>query len=163
MTLGQNQPMRVQKKGVSFVLMGAVGAGKTSLSNALRGVDEPARKTQAVEFAADGSIDTPGEFFSHPRLYHALITTTVDAEILVYVHAADDMECRLPSGLLDVYGERRLIGVITKIDLPDANLPAVRKLLQDNGIQEIFEVSTVSKAGLEVLAEMLYPDGGEAR
>lgn len=146
-------------KGAPFVLMGAVSAGKTTLFNALQGVAEPARKTQAVEFGADGSIDTPGEFFSHPRFYHALINTTSDAEILVYVHAADDTQCRLASGLLDVYGKRRLLGVITKIDLPGVDVPAIRELLHANGIEEIFEVSATTGAGLDVLARTLYSEG----
>lgn len=144
-------------KGAPFVLIGTVSAGKTTLFNALHGITESARKTQAVEFGLDGSIDTPGEFFSHPRFYHALINTTSDAEMLVYVHAADDTECRLVSGLLDVYGERRLIGVITKIDLPNVNVPAIREMLRTNGIEEIFEVSTITGAGLDALAATLYP------
>ncbi len=42
-------------------------AGKTTLFNALQGNYSLARKTQAVEFNENGDIDTPGEYFSHPR------------------------------------------------------------------------------------------------
>ncbi len=87
-------------KRIAFV--GAVGAGKTTLFNALRGNYSLARKTQAVEFNDHGDIDTPGEYFSHPRWYHALITTLQDVDTLIYVHAANDKESRLPAGLLDV-------------------------------------------------------------
>lgn len=68
-------------KRIAFV--GAVGAGKTTLFNALRGNYSLARKTQAVEFNDHGDIDTPGEYFSHPRWYHALITTLQDVDTLI--------------------------------------------------------------------------------
>ncbi|EFV2549544.1 ethanolamine utilization protein EutP, partial [Escherichia coli] len=55
-------------KRIAFV--GTVGAGKTTLFNALQGNYTLARKTQAVEFNDKGDIDTPGEYFSHPRWYH---------------------------------------------------------------------------------------------
>lgn len=72
-------------KRIAFV--GSVGAGKTTLFNALQGDYTLARKTQAVEFNDNGDIDTPGEYFSHPRWYHALITTLQDVDMLIYVHA----------------------------------------------------------------------------
>ncbi|SUH35888.1 ethanolamine utilization protein [Salmonella enterica subsp. enterica] len=99
-------------KRIAFV--GAVGAGKTTLFNALRGNYSLARKTQAVEFNDHGDIDTPGEYFSHPRWYHALITTLQDVDTLIYVHAANDKESRLPAGLLDVGTRKRHIAVISK-------------------------------------------------
>lgn len=142
-----------------FVLVGAIGAGKTTLFNALHGADEQAVKTQAVEYDEQGCMDTPGEFFSHPRLYHALINSTSDVDILVYVHAADDPECRLPAGLLDVYSERRVMGVITKVDVPGVDLPAVHALLQSHGIPEpIFEVSCSDPASVARVRDALYAD-----
>ncbi|WP_227509599.1 EutP/PduV family microcompartment system protein, partial [Klebsiella pneumoniae] len=56
-----------------IAIVGAVGAGKTTLFNALQGNYSLARKTQALEFNDRGDIDTPGEYFSHPRWYHALM------------------------------------------------------------------------------------------
>ncbi|MDS0511740.1 50S ribosome-binding GTPase, partial [Klebsiella pneumoniae] len=85
-----------------IAIVGAVGAGKTTLFNALQGNYSLARKTQALEFNDRGDIDTPGEYFSHPRWYHALITTLQDVDTLIYVHAANDTESRLPPGLLDI-------------------------------------------------------------
>ena len=68
-------------KRIAFV--GSVGAGKTTLFNALQGNYTLARKTQAVEFNDKGDIDTPGEYFNHPRWYHALITTLQDVDKLI--------------------------------------------------------------------------------
>ncbi len=85
-----------------------------------RGNYSLARKTQALEFNDRGDIDTPGEYFSHPRWYHALITTLQDVDTLIYVHAANDTESRLPPGLLDIGSRKHLIVAISKTDLPDA-------------------------------------------
>jgi ethanolamine utilization protein EutP len=123
------------------MLLGAVSAGKTTLFNLLFGRGESARKTQAIEFEESG-IDTPGEFFSHPRLYHALINTSSDVDVLVYVHSCDSEECRLPPGLLNVYGGKRLIGVITKTDLPDCDPERAESVLRHVGVSgPIFRVS----------------------
>ncbi len=110
-------------KRIAFV--GTVGAGKTTLFNALQGNYSLARKTQAVEFNEKGDIDTPGEYFSHPRWYHALITTLQDVDTLIYVHAANDTESRLPAGLLDIGANKRHIAAISKTDMPDADVAAV--------------------------------------
>ena len=101
------------------MLIGEIEAGKTTLINALFGKDEEARKTQAIEFEGNG-MDTPGEYFSHPRLYSALLCSAQDMSTLVYVHPADRDTCRLPPGFLDVYSGKQVIGVISKTDLPDA-------------------------------------------
>ncbi len=129
-------------KRIAFV--GAVGAGKTTLFNALRGNYSLARKTQAVEFNDHGDIDTPGEYFSHPRWYHALITTLQDVDTLIYVHAANDKESRLPAGLLDVGTRKRHIAVISKTDMPDADVAATRQLLCEIGFGSRFSSSTAT-------------------
>jgi ethanolamine utilization protein EutP len=141
------------------MLMGAVDAGKTTLFNLLYGREESARKTQAIEFE-DSGIDTPGEFFSHPRLYHALINTSSDVDVLVYVHACDDEECRLPPGLLNVYGDKRLVGVITKTDLPDCDPGHAETMLRSAGISgPIFRVSSRHSGSIAPLKRYLLGGG----
>lgn len=137
------------------MLIGEVGAGKTTLLNALFGKDGEARKTQAIEFESNG-IDTPGEYFSHPRLYSALLCAAGDVETLVYVHPADCLECRLPPGFLDVYSNKRVFGVITKTDRPDANPAAVEELLRANGIPgPFFRLAAGDEASLRPLKTLL--------
>ena len=90
-----------------FMLIGEIEAGKTTLLNALFSRNGVARKTQALEYEAyeccDGfagcGVDTPGEYFSHPRLYSALLCSAQSMSTLVYVHPADRHTCRLPPGL----------------------------------------------------------------
>lgn len=146
------------------VLVGSIGVGKTSLFNALNGHYELATKTQAVTFDQKGGIDTPGEFFSHPRLYSALISTTTEVDIIIYVHAADDMQCRLPEGLLDVYNNKQIITVITKIDLPNVDIAAVKQMLINHGLKEpFFEICTQNPDSVQTLAKFLASDAPAKR
>ena len=137
------------------MLIGEIEAGKTTLLNALFGKDEEARKTQAIEFEGNG-MDTPGEYFSHPRLYSALLCSAQDMSTLVYVHPADRDSCRLPPGFLNLYAGQRVIGVITKTDLPDARPDAVEALLRAHGISgPIYRISRDDPAALQALKDVL--------
>jgi len=135
-----------------FMLIGEIGAGKTTLFNHLFGKNEEARKTQVMEFEGSSGIDTPGEYFSHPRLYHALITMAADVERLVYVHPGDVFDCRLPYGLLEVYAGKTIDAIVTKMDLPGADLVRVTALLREVGIAgQIFPVASNDPAAIERL------------
>lgn len=139
-----------------FVVIGAVNAGKTSLLRALQGLKGEVLKTQAVECEKTGGIDTPGEFLSHPRFFHALITTASDVDILMYVHAANDREFRLPPGLLHVYENKRVIGVLTKIDASDADSEHVERLLRVQGFNgPVFRVNTADPTSIDSLRTFL--------
>ena len=138
-----------------FMLVGPIEAGKSTLFKALFGLEEEVRKTQAMEFEI-GGIDTPGEFFSHPRLYHALIHTSSDVDTLVYVHPGNETEFRLPPGLLEVYDKKNVVGVITKTDLPDADPDAVEAMLRENGFKgPVFRVSSHEPCSTERLKNYL--------
>ncbi len=138
-----------------WMLVGSVEAGKSTLFKALLALDEAVRKTQAMDFYK-GVIDTPGEFFSHPRLYRALINTAAEVETIVYVHAANDFEYRLPSGLLEVNKDKHLVAVITKIDLPDAQPDRVEAMIRSNGFEgDVFRICTTDAAQVAVLRDYL--------
>ncbi len=145
-----------------FMLIGQIGAGKTTLFNCLFNKDEVARKTQVMEFEGDSGIDTPGEYFSHPRMYHALITMAADVERLVYVHPADVFDCRLPYGLLEVYAGKTIDAVVTKMDLPGVDLARVTQMLRDAGISgQIFSVSSTDTLSIErVRRHLLHLEQG---
>lgn len=144
------------------MLVGSIGAGKSTLFKALFGLEGEVRKTQGMEFET-GGIDTPGEFFSHPRLYHALINTAGGVETIVYVHPANEAEFRLPPGLLDVYGNKDLVGVITKTDLPDADPDRIEAILRANGFTgPVFRVSSHEPHGVARLQQYLLGDAPEA-
>ena len=146
----------------AFVLVGSVGAGKSSLFRALFGHDEPVRKTQSVRYEGSCGVDTPGEFFSHPRMYTALIQTTADVGTLVYVHDVADTAYRMPPGLLDVYRGKRVMAVITKTDLPGCDPDRTEQLLRDRGFRgPILRVSLHRPETIEALRRTLL-EGGPA-
>lgn len=143
-----------------YVFVGAVGVGKTSLFNALMGDYDLARKTQAVNYNLSGGIDTPGEFFSHPHLYKAMISTTTEADIIIYVHSAEDLTCRLPKGILDIYNNKTIVTIITKVDLPNVNLEGVIKVLEEYGLPKPYlEVNTQNPEDVKRVAEFLIKLG----
>ena len=113
-----------------YVLLGTVGAGKSTLYAALHGIAcDEAKKTQAMQYDLDGGVDTPGEFFCHPMYYPALLSTTVDTDVQIYVRTA---------GFLNIYTQREVICAITKVDLPDADFEATKAMLMDHGVSGPF-------------------------
>lgn len=146
-----------------YLLLGMVGAGKSTLFNMLRGVNEAAGKTQAVDYDLSGGVDTPGEFFCFHQFYPALLSLTSEADTIVYVHAADDPECHMPPGLLEVYRDRQLIVVITKADLPGVDVKATEAMLRANGLEErqFFIVGKNDKASYQHLKAWLDANAGE--
>ncbi len=151
-----------QNKGASFrhqwMLVGAIEAGKSTLFNALQGLNDTVRKTQAMDFY-EGMIDTPGEFFSHPRMYRALINTAAEVDTIIYVHAANDFEFRLPQGLLEVNRHKRLIGLITKTDLADANPDKVEAMMREHGFTgEILRICAIDPLQVIALKKFLQQD-----
>ena len=137
------------------MLIGPIGAGKSTLFKALFGHEEDVRKTQAVVFE-NGAIDTPGEYFSHPRLYHALISSFSNVDTLVYVHPSNEPEHRLPPGLFSIYEGKRLVGAITKTDLPDGRPDQIESMLRDNGFSgHIFRTSSQDQQSIERLRAYL--------
>jgi len=69
---------------------------------------------------------------------------------------ANSTERKLPHGLFQIYNSKRLVGVISKTDLPDADVDAVEEILRDFGIDgEIFKVSIYSESSIDKLREFL--------
>lgn len=140
----------------TFMLVGPVGGGKTTLFKALYDRTDEVYKTQAVEFEYDGNIDSPGEFINIPRMYHAFIQISSEIDTIVYVHPSNEMEFRSPPGLLFIYPNKRHIAVISKIELPDAQPSKVEVMLRANGFSDpIFQVSIQDKQSIDVLRNFL--------
>ena len=54
--------------------------------------------------------------------------------------------------------QRPLIGIITKVDSPYANIPMVRQWLINAGCERIFMVNNVTREGVDELMEYLKDD-----
>ena len=146
-----------------FVLVGAVRCGKTALMQALLGDKGEVLKTQAAVFHDGHVVDTPGEFIGRRNYYGALLSTIVDVSTIVYLQPANSVIFALPAGLLHVYPNKRVVGVISKVDLPDADVAAVSKVLSDNDIPApYFATSVMTGSGVAELRDYLISLQGKS-
>lgn len=137
-------------------LLGRSEAGKTSLTQALRGEELHYVKTQYTN-ADEDTIDSPGEYAESKRFSVGLACFSFEADVVAMVQAADE-----PFSLFGPGGRsfilRPLIGIITKIDSPYANVPMVRQWLLNAGCERIFLINNVTREGIEELMEYLEDD-----
>ena len=137
-------------------LMGRSEAGKTSLTQVLRGEELRYHKTQYVNTGAD-IIDSPGEYAETKRCGLGLACFSFEADVLALLIAADE-----PFSLFEAncqcFTNRPLIGIITKIDSPFANVPMVRNWMENSGCERIFEVSSMTRDGIGELLDYLQEE-----
>ena len=137
-------------------LMGRSEAGKTSLTQALKGEELHYVKTQYTT-TKDNTIDTPGEYAESKRFSVGLACFSFEADVVAIVQAADE-PFSLFSSSSHCFILRPLIGIITKTDSPYANIPMVRQWLINAGCERIFEVNNVTREGITELMEYLQDD-----
>ncbi|KQX68436.1 EutP/PduV family microcompartment system protein [Paenibacillus sp. Root444D2] len=136
------------------MLIGAVGAGKSTLIKALFGESEPATKTQSLIYR-DWIIDTPGEYSENPLYYRSLIATSQETAVVVLVQDAARYRNYFPPGFEQGFPVLT-IGVVTKIDHPKADIDrAITLLRQSLPEGEIFLTSAASAVGIQRLKERL--------
>ena len=137
-------------------LCGRSEAGKTSLTQALKGEQVHYQKTQYVK-TWDITIDTPGEYAETKTLAMALGIFSFDSDVVGLLCGADE-----PYNLFDpaINGvvNRPMIGIITKIDEPNANVPMVRRWLEEAGCERIFPVDSVTGRGIDELRDYLLEE-----
>lgn len=138
-----------------IIFMGAIGAGKTRVSDTLLGIDHSYRKTQAVEIRGDNIIDTPGEYLEQRGMRNALTITSADAEIIAFVQAANEERVFFSPGYAGSFA-KEVIGIITKTDLAtEKQVDYAENMLKLAGAEKIFRVSNVTEEGIEELKEYL--------
>ena len=137
-------------------LMGRSEAGKTSLTQALKGEELHYVKTQYTN-TNDDTIDSPGEYAESKRFSVGLACFSFEADVIAIVQAADE-----PFSLFGASSRcfilRPLIGIITKTDSPYANVPMVRQWLINAGCERIFLVNNKTREGIAELMEYLKDD-----
>lgn len=137
-------------------LMGRSEAGKTSLTQALKGEELHYVKTQYTT-TDDNTIDSPGEYAESKRFSVGLACFSFEADVVAVVQAADE-PFNLFSASLRSFILRPLIGVITKIDSPYANIEMVRQWMINAGCERIFMINNATREGIEELLEYLEDD-----
>lgn len=137
-------------------LMGRSEAGKTSLTQVLKGEELHYIKTQYTN-TEDDFIDTPGEYAESKRFSVGLACFSFEADVVALVQAADE-PYNLFSPCLRAFILRPLIGIITKTDSPYANIPMVEQWMRNAGCDRIFYVNNVTGEGVSELMEFLEGD-----
>ena len=127
---GQDERMK------KIFLMGRSEAGKTSLTQALKGEELHYHKTQYTNTKED-TIDSPGEYAESKHFSVGLACFSFEADVIAIVQAANEPFNLFSDGSRN-FLLRPLIGIITKVDSPYANLPMVRQWMENMGYISAF-------------------------
>ena len=140
-----------------MVMMGRSECGKTTLKQALKGKKLQYEKTQAVNYF-DIIIDTPGEYAQCTDLARALALYAYEADYVALLMAADEPYSLYPPSCAGV-SSRPVIGIITQIDKPNADIDRAQYWLRLAGANPIFPVSSYEGTGLwDLLTFLKDPD-----
>ena len=140
-----------------IILIGRVAAGKTTLTQALRGEDIHYYKTQYINYL-DNIIDTPGEYTELRQTSGALALYAYEADIVGLVLSANE-PYSIFSPCITSLVNREVVGIITGIDKPDANVERVERWLRLAGCKKIFPLSAYTGEGVKDLLNYLREEG----
>lgn len=140
-----------------ILLVGRSGAGKTTLTQALRGEKLIYRKTQYVNYGSV-LIDTPGEYIETKRLGYALALYAYEADVVGLLISATEPYSLYPPCVTCMVN-REVIGIVTKTDDPAAASERAAEWLRLAGCGRIFFVSSVTGEGVAEILEYLREDG----
>ncbi len=136
-----------------LILMGRVAAGKTTLTQALKGEQIDYCKTQYINYY-DTIIDTPGEYMQVHGLGAALAIYSYEADVVGVVISANEPYCVFPPNVACMVN-REVIGIITGIDKPDANIPLAELWMENIGCKKLFYVNSHDGTGLSSIIDYL--------
>ena len=139
------------------ILVGTVACGKTTLCQCLNGMELSYKKTQALEVIHQ-TIDTPGEYLEHRSFLRALITTSVEADMVLFVLDPTQDRFMFSPGQSSSF-PIPTTGVITKADVAtEAQVKLGKELLELSGADPIFVVSSFTGEGIPELTAFLQDD-----
>lgn len=139
------------------MLVGRSGAGKTTLTQALKGREIVYHKTQYINHY-DVIIDTPGEYAENKTLARALILYSYEADVIgLLMSAVEDYSLYSPN--IVSLSTREVIGIVTQIDQPEARIDLATMWLRLTGCKTIFYVSSVTGEGVGDILNYLKEEG----
>ena len=139
-----------------LILMGRVAAGKTTLMQRLKGEQISYCKTQYVNYT-DTIIDTPGEYTELRQTSGALALYSYEADVVGLVLSANE-PYSIFSPCITSLVNREVVGIISGIDKPDANVERVERWLRLAGCKKIFPLSAYTGEGVDKLLDYLSED-----
>ena len=136
------------------MIIGPGKSGKTALAAFLEGGRPDIRRVQNMVYRKN-TLDTPGAYLESPWMHHHLIAAAQDASCVVMTVDAAGKRWVYPPGFAKAF-RVTVIGVVTRCDLPEADIQAARQQLRRAGITPPFyEISIYDKEGLERLRDVL--------
>ena len=87
----------------------------------------------------------------------ALALYTYEADVVGILLAANEPYCIFPPCVTS-QANRECIGIVTKIDRPDANVPIADRWLEIAGCQKIFHVNSLKGEGVQDILNYLMED-----
>lgn len=140
-----------------IILIGRSEAGKTTLTQALKGESITYKKTQYVNYF-DVIIDTPGEYLQTARLGSALALYSYEADVVGLLLSSTEPYSLYPPNITCMVN-REVIGIVTKIDVPEGSPQRAAKWLQLTGCKKIFYVNSETGEGVSDILEYLREPG----
>lgn len=140
-----------------IIFIGRSESGKTTLTQALKGETITYHKTQYVNHY-DVIIDTPGEYAETKNLGGALAIYSYEADVVGLLLSALEPFSLYPPNVCAI-STRPVIGIVTKIEHPQADVQQAKEWLHLAGCQKVFLVSSYTGEGLAELLEYLKEDG----
>lgn len=140
-----------------IIFMGRSEAGKTTLTQAMKGETITYHKTQYVN-NYDVIIDTPGEYAETKHLGGALAVYSYEADVVGLLLSAIEPYSLYPPNVTTMCN-REVIGIVTKIEHRLAEPAQAAEWLRLAGCEKIFFVSAYTGEGIPELLEYLKEDG----
>ncbi len=140
-----------------IVFMGRSEAGKTTLTQAMRGEKIHYHKTQYINHF-DVIIDTPGEYAQTKWLAHALALYTYEADLVGLLVGSTEPYCLFPPCCTSACN-REVVGIVTKINDPGGNPERAASWLALAGCKKIFFVDSKTQEGVPEILEYLREEG----
>ena len=133
------------------LLVGRHGAGKTTLTQALKGEEIRYEKTQYMLYG-DWLIDSPGEYAEVHGYGAALAVYSYEADVVAMVLSADDDYSLFPPCCASMIN-REVIGIVTKITKHSPE--RAENWLRLAGCDKIFFIDSHTGDGVEQLKAFL--------
>lgn len=140
-----------------IILVGRSECGKTTLTQALKGEKIHYHKTQYVN-RFDVIIDTPGEYIQTKNLGSAIAMYTFEADVVGLLISAREPYSLYPPAVTPV-ANRPVIGIVTQINKPDANVELAEHWLRLAGCETVFHVDSKTGEGVWQIIDYLREDG----
>ncbi|MBQ3461912.1 MAG: ethanolamine utilization protein EutP [Clostridia bacterium] len=140
-----------------IILVGRSECGKTTLTQALKHEKIHYHKTQYVN-RFDVIIDTPGEYIQTKNLGSAIAMYTFEADVVGLLLSAREPYSLYPPAVTPV-ANRPVIGIVTQINKPDADVKQAERWLRLAGCEKVFFVDSKTGEGVWQIIDYLREDG----